>query len=385
MGVTRVKTIGDRRASGAFVKSLAAPDGQRILLIGGAGFIGAALAQRLVARNEVVIFDSFHRNSLRHTELADGHPHLTLIRGDVLNPHDLDRLRGRFDVVFHLAAIAGVGTVVEEPGRTLHVNLIGTYHVLRHFVHQPIGRFVAFSTSEVYGPFNFRAGEEDATAQGPVSQPRWVYAISKLASEHLTLGYHREFGMPAATVRPFNIYGPGQVGEGAIHHFVRAALRGEPLIVHGDGNPVRSWCFIDDAVDCCLRIATDPAALGQCFNVGNPQATCTVLRLAQDIVRMTGGRSRIEFREIAHPDVQVRVPSIERAHRQLGYWPRVGLDEGLARTLEWYRRHEDTATAAGTTPPGRAAGTEAAPHATATKPADTRMRGREHLSRKALA
>jgi len=334
-------------------KALTVPRGKRIALIGGAGFIGSALAQRLIEQNQVTIFDNFHRNALRHTPLRQGHPNLEQIRGDVLNPHDLDALRGPFDLVFHLAAIAGVGTVVEQPTRTMHVNVIGSYNVLRYFVNQPIERFVDFSTSEVYGPHNFRAGEEDSTAQGPISQPRWIYAISKLTSEYMTLGYAREFALPAATVRPFNIYGPGQVGEGALHWFIRAALANRPLIVHGDGNPVRAWCYIDDAIDCLLRVATDPAAVGRCFNVGNPQATCTVLRLAQDVIRLTGSRSSIEFREIAYPDVQVRVPSVETATRLLGYEPRVGLEEGLARTIQWYRTHLgqlDAPTDAATTP-----------------------------------
>lgn len=322
-------------------KELSLPRGQRIVLIGGAGFIGSALAQRLVADNRVTIFDNFHRDALAHTPLAKGHPNLETVRGDVLNPHDLDALRGPFDIAFHLAAIAGVGTVVEQPTRTMHVNVIGTYNVLRYFVNQKLRRFIDFSTSEVYGPQNFRAGEDDPTAQGPLSQPRWIYAVSKLTSEYMTLGYCREFGLPAATVRPFNIYGPGQVGEGALHWFIRAALDGRPLMVHGDGNPVRAWCYIDDAVDCILRVATDTAAVGRCFNVGNPQATCTVLRLAQDVIRLTGSTSPIEFRQIAYPDVQVRVPSIDSATRLLGYQPRVGLDDGLARTIRWYRDHRD--------------------------------------------
>jgi len=354
----------------AVSKALAAPRGKRILLIGGAGFIGSSLAERLVDDNDVVVFDNFHRDALRYTKLADGHSRLTTVRGDVLNPHDLDALRGDFDIVFHLSAIAGVGTVVDQPGRTMHVNLIGTYHVLRHFVHQRIERFVDFSTSEVYGPNNFRATEEDATSQGPISQPRWIYAVSKLAGEYLALGYQREFGLPAAVVRPFNIYGPRQVGEGALHHFVRAALRNEPLIVHGDGNPVRSWCYIDDAVDGILRIATDPEAIGRVFNIGNPQATCTVLRLAQDVIRLTGSRSKIEFREIAYPDVQIRVPSIDRAHKLLGYWPRIGLDDGLARTTRWYREQEKTPAAV------RTAGA-----ATRKKPESWKSEKREGLAR----
>jgi len=311
--------------------------GKRIFMTGGAGFIGATLCRRLAPKNKITIYDNFHRDALRFSDLA-GHPNVTVVEGDILDTKSLQKAAVGQQVIIHLAAIAGVSTVVNNPAATLKINMIGTYNVLEAIRIEDVERFVHFSTSEVYGPFVFRGAEDAMTTQGAVGEPRWVYGISKVAGEHLAYAYFKEMGLPSVSIRPFNVYGPQQVGEGAAHHFVVNALKGRPLIVHNDGAQIRSWCYIDDLIEAVLASLDKKAAVGHVFNIGNPQATCTTLSLAQQAIRLTGSKSEIIFKRIQHPDVEVRVPGIDKAKKLLGYEPKVGLDEGLRRTIAWYRQ-----------------------------------------------
>jgi len=149
--------------------------------------------------------------------------------------------------------------------------------------------------------------------------------------------YHRQFGLPAVSIRPFNIYGPGQVGEGAIHRFIVQALRGEDLTIHNDGSQIRAWCYVDDMINGILCCLTRPEAVGHAFNIGNPRSVVTIYNLARDIVRLTGSRSVLRHVHWDNADVELRIPNIEKARQLLGYEPAVDLDEGLAKTIEWYR------------------------------------------------
>lgn len=311
--------------------------GKRVFLTGGAGFIGTSLCSRLVEDNEVVIFDNEHRNALRHTELAN-HKNVTVIRGDVLDYESVLQAMQGCQVVVHLAAIAGVDDVFKHPVLTMKVNMLGTYHVLEAALKHRVERFVDFSTSEVFGSYAFRVQEADVTSLGAVGESRWTYAVSKLATEHLAHNYHKEFGLPTVSIRPFNIYGPRQVGQGAIHAFVVRALRGQDLIVHNDGSQIRAWCYIDDIVEGVLLTLVKPEAVGHAFNIGNPRSVVTVYNLARDVIRLSGSSSQIRFEPVDRADVELRIPSIDKARRLLGYEPLVDLETGLLRTIEWYRR-----------------------------------------------
>jgi nucleoside-diphosphate-sugar epimerase len=158
-----------------------------------------------------------------------------------------------------------------------------------------------------------------------------------LATEHLTYNYHKQYGLETVAVRPFNIYGPRQVGQGAIHHFIRRALKHEPITVHNDGSQIRSWCYIDDIVDGILLTLERDEAIGQSFNIGNPRATVTIYQLARTIVRLADSRSEIRFVPWDFPDVELRIPDIHKAKELLGFQPRVELEDGLQRTIVWYR------------------------------------------------
>src|ERR671935_426094 len=312
--------------------------GKRILLTGGAGFIGSTLARRLVDDNEVIALDNLHRDALSGTELAE-HPNLTFVQADVL---DADAVREAADGathIVHLAAIAGVDTVRESPVRTMQVNLIGTYNVLEAALatRGSLERLVEFSTSEIFGTHAYNVDEGHVSTIGSVGETRWTYAVSKLAGEHMAHAYREEHGIPVVTVRPFNVYGPGQIGGGAIRAFIEAALAGRDLMIHGDGSQIRAWCYVDDMVDALLLCLERDEAVGQTFNVGNARSAVTIFDLAQRVKRITGASGEIVFQPLHYADVELRIPNVEKAREVLGFEAKVDLDEGLARTIAWYR------------------------------------------------
>lgn len=311
--------------------------GKKILLTGGAGFIGTTLAGRLADQNDIVILDNYHRNALRHTRLSD-HPNVKVIRGDVTDPDAAHAAAEGCEIIVHLAAIAGVDTVLRMPVDTMKVAILGTYNMLEAARQQPrLERFVDFSTSEVFGAYAYNVREADLTSLGAVGEARWTYAVSKLATEHLAHNYHKQFGIPTVSVRPFNIYGPGQIGEGAIHRFIVQALRDEDITIHNDGSQIRAWCYVDDMAAGLLACLERDEAVGQAFNIGNPRSVVTIYNLATQIVRLSGSRSKISFVPWDQTDVELRIPNIEKARRLLGYEPQVDLDDGLQRTIQWYR------------------------------------------------
>ena len=312
-------------------------ENKKIFMTGGTGFIGTALITRLIEDNEIVVYDTLQRNALKETNLLN-HPNLTLVQGNVLDGEKIKEAIDDSNIVIHLAAIAGIDTVIKSPTTTMKVNMIGTYDVLEAAMTlDNIERFVNFSTSEVYGSYAYKLGEGDSTTMGAVGEARWTYAISKLAGEHLAHSYYKEFGLPVVSLRPFNIYGPGQVGEGAIHVFVTRALKNEDIQIHGEGDQIRSWCYIDDIVDAILLCLKKKEAIGEVFNIGNPRGTITILSLAQKIVNLCESKSKIVFVPKLYADVELRIPSIEKAEKVLGYRPKIDLDEGLKRTIEWYK------------------------------------------------
>lgn len=312
--------------------------GKRIFISGGAGFIGTNLVERLVDRNEVVVYDNLHRDALRRED-AFRHRNLKFVRGDVRNGPRVRKAMDGCSLVVHLAAIAGVDTVMSMPVKTMTVSMLGTYNVLEAARAQKrMERVIDFSTSEVFGSYAYNVQEGDTTTLGAVGEARWTYAVSKLATEHLALSYQREFALPALSIRPFNIYGPRQVGSGAIHHFIVHALRNEPLQIHNDGGQIRAWCYVDDIVDAVLLALERKESVGQVFNIGNPRSVVTIYQLAKDIVRICQSRSRIRFVKWGGKDVEIRIPNIEKARKLLGFKPRVDLEVGLLRTADWYRR-----------------------------------------------
>jgi UDP-glucose 4-epimerase len=320
--------------------------GKRIVITGGAGFIGTTLATGLVDANEIVAVDNLHRDTLGGTSLAE-HPNFTFVQGDVLDSSLLTEVVAGATHLVHAAAIAGVDTVRESPVRTMRVNLIGTYNALEAALatKDTMERMIEFSTSEVFGTYAYRVDEEHVTTQGSVGEARWTYAVSKLAGEHMAHAYHEELGLPTVSVRPFNVYGPGQIGGGAIRAFIETALAGRDLVIHGEGSQIRAWCYVDDMVEALLLALEHPNAVGESFNVGNARSAVTIYDLAQRIKRLTGCPGELVFQPLHYTDVELRIPNVDKARTLLGFEAKVELDEGLERTIAWYREKLGVPTA----------------------------------------
>lgn len=310
----------------------------KVFITGGAGFIATRLASLLADDNQIILYDNLHNNAYANSSLSE-HPNVKLIKGDIL---DRDALRKAMDLdthyVIHCAAIVGVSTVLKNPVLTLQVNMEGLFNLFDVAKNlKNLKRIVNFSTSEVFGQLAYDADESIINPAVTIGEARWTYAISKLAGEFIAHSYHIQENLPTVTVRPFNIYGPNQVGVGAIHGFVTKAIKHEPLIVHNDGSQIRSWCFVDDFVQGVLLTLKNEKAIGKSYNLGNPRSTLTVLNLVQLIINLTQSNSTIEFKKINYEDVKVRTPNITAARTDLGFEPVVELEEGLMCAIDWHR------------------------------------------------
>jgi len=313
-------------------------EGKNIFITGGAGFIANTLIRHYIGNNHITVYDNFHRDTLSASSVA-GHPHLKIHKGDVLDYPLLESAMKGADLVVHAAAIAGIDTVVKDPVRTMRVNMLGTANALEAArVNGVTERFIEFSTSEVFGSMAFRSAEGDQTVSGSAGEARWTYAVSKLAGEHLAHAYYAQYGLPVVTVRPFNVYGPGQTGEGAIQIFIKRALLDEDIFINGDGSQIRAWCFVDDFIDCGIRCLENPAAVGESFNIGNARAVLTTLGLAETVCRVLNSKSKIHFRPALSADIAIRIPSVDKAERILGFKAKVDLEEGILRTAESFRK-----------------------------------------------
>jgi len=311
--------------------------GKKIFITGGRGFISSHLCEKLILDNKLILFDNFHRDGFQYSQLTS-HKDITTIAKDVLDKKALTESMKGCDIVIHCAAIAGIDTVIKKPITTMQVNLIGTLNVLNAMIENNIKRLINFSTSEVYGPYVYKGTEDDLTTQGPIGQMRWTYAVSKLAAEHLAHCFGEEHSIKVTSIRPFNIYGPRQVGEGAIQKFISSAVLNKDIFITGDGTQIRAWCYIDDFVNGVLVSLSNDRSVGEVFNIGNPQGTITILKLAKKIISLAKSKSKIIFNESAGPDVEIRVPSIKKAIDYLGYEAKVSLDEGILETIKWQRK-----------------------------------------------
>ena len=312
-------------------------EGKKVFVTGGAGFIGSTLAGMLVKNNRIVVYDNLCRNSLKDKPFKD-HPNLKLIEGNVLDFDHLSESMQGADIVVHCAAIAGIDTVIKSPVTTMRVNMVGSANVLESAAAlSHCDRVVCFSTSEVFGQQAFNANEADKTVMGKVGEARWTYAVSKLAEEHIAIAYFQECGLPATVVRPFNVYGPGQVGEGALRIFIQRAISNQPIEIHGDGTQIRAWCYVDDMIDGILLAMTHPRAVGESFNIGNQQAVVTIYGLANTVVRVLNSQSPIVFTRKDYVDVELRIPAVAKARQLLGFEAKVDLEDGIRRTAEFYR------------------------------------------------
>lgn len=318
------------------------PTHDSVLLTGGAGFIGTALARRFLSKGlPVTVFDVFMRDALQYFPEVANHPNLRRIEGDVRDLTAVKSAIGDATLVFHLAAIAGVRKYFRIPAEVMEINVVGTYNLLESIKgNRRVRAFFDFSTSEIYGSDCFGASEDSDVKMENISAKRWTYATSKIASEKFGMAFYWQYGVPFIGIRPFNVYGPGQVGEGVISYFLNNCLRNETIKVTGDGSQSRTYCYIDDFLDGIelLRENLDQA-VGTSFNIGCASEILSVLSLAQLAQELAAVSPGIEFVDHAGDDVMVRSPSINKI-KALGFNPKIGLREGLRLTLEWYRSHQ---------------------------------------------
>ena len=308
-----------------------------LIITGGAGFCGSHLAEHFLPRFHIRLFDTFERDSLRFVPDLARSDKVEIIKGNILDARAVRAAVMGAYAVIHCAAIAGVSNYDSRPIDVLRVNILGTFNLLDAVVEAGVSQVIYFSTSEIYGPDAEAIAETAPATSGPVSERRWVYGVSKLSGEHATLRFGEVHQIVATTVRPFNIYGPRQTGEGAISNFARQLVQGEPLEIEGDGSDVRAWCHVKDLVRAIDLMVGNEAARGKAFNIGNPEARLTTLQLAEIMISLYG---RGEMRQVPrrHVPIRLRSPEIALARSVLGFEPTIGLPEGLADTLEWFRK-----------------------------------------------
>ena len=320
----------------------------RNLVTGGAGFIGSHLVDALLARgDEVWAMDNLSTGRIENIDHHLSHPRFKLITDSILDRQVVAEMVAACDAVYHLAAAVGVRYIVNDPLRGIIINVQGTENVLAAaYAHRR--KAVIASSSEVYGKSTrVPLREDDDRVLGPTTINRWSYASSKAIDEHFALAYAAK-GLPVSVLRFFNCYGPRIHSNGygtVIARFVRQALNGEPITVHGDGRQTRCFTFVADMVRGLLAAGSVPGAHGRVFNLGTTHEI-TVLELAHLVKTLSGSTSEVtlvpyeDYYGQSYEDTRRRVPDTTRAREVLGFLPRVSLEDGLRRTITWCREHD---------------------------------------------
>ena len=305
----------------------------RILITGGAGFIGSHLCERFLAEgNDVICMDNLITGNADNIAQLFPNRHFSYIPQDVTN---YIYVKGSLDAILHFASPASPIDYLELPIQTLKVGSLGTHKALG-LAKEKDARFLLASTSEVYGDPLVHPQKEDYWGNVNPIGPRGVYDEAKRFAEAMTMAYQRTHKVETRIVRIFNTYGPRmRLNDGrVVPNFIAQALRGEDLTVYGDGSQTRSFCYVTDLVEGILRLLR--AEYDGPVNIGNPQEL-SVLEFAHRIISLTGSRSQVTFRPLPVDDPRVRQPDIGLAHRLLGWEPRVELEDGLRETVHYFR------------------------------------------------
>ncbi len=305
----------------------------RILVTGGAGFLGSHLCERLLKKgHEVLCLDNFFTGRKKNIQDLMKHPGFELVRHDVVQPILLE-----VDKIYHLACPASPVHYQYNPVKTIKTNVIGTLHMLG-LAKRVKARMLLASTSEVYGdPAEHPQKETYWGNVNPIGI-RSCYDEGKRVAETFTMDYHRQNKVDVKIVRIFNTYGPRMLPDDGrvVSNFIVQALKGEDITVYGDGSQTRSFCYVDDLIDGMVRMMESENFIGP-VNIGNPEEY-TILDLARKIIAMTGSKSKITRKPLPSDDPTQRKPDITLANQKLGWQPKVSVDEGLKRTIEYFRK-----------------------------------------------
>ena len=317
----------------------------KILITGGAGFIGSHLAERLLELgHEVFIIDNLWTGKLANIAKIQNHVRLRFIAETILNESVMKELIFKIDHIYHLAAAVGVRNIMDHPVETLDINVKGTEVVLRLANRFKKKVFIA-STSEIYGkPTKDSLSEDDDRIMGTVKKRRWAYACSKTLDEFLALAYFDEKKLPVVIARLFNTVGPRQTGQYGmvLPSFVQSALLGKPITVYGEGTQSRSFTHVTDVIGAIIKLMDEPAAEGEVFNVGNG-VEVTINELAQKVKEMTGSNSAIEhisYEKAYGPgfeDMERRCPNIEKIKKLIGFKPSYDLEEIIRSVIDYFK------------------------------------------------
>lgn len=303
-----------------------------ILVTGGAGFLGSHLCERLIARGDnVLCLDNFFTGSRENVASLISNPRFELIRHDVVHPVFLE-----VDQVYNLACPASPEAYQSNPIKTIKTSTVGMVNVLG-LAKRCKARLLHTSTSEVYGDPQVHPQTEEYWGHVNPIGPRSCYDEGKRVAESLCMNYHLAHGMEVRIIRIFNTYGPRMARDDGrvISNFIVQALLGQGLSVYGDGRQTRSFCYVDDLVEGLIRMMDQDKTVGP-INLGNPVET-SMLDLAKAVLRLTGSKSQLDFRPLPADDPKKRCPDITKARKYLGWTPQVSLDDGLARTIDFYR------------------------------------------------
>ena len=317
----------------------------KILITGGAGFIGSHLSERLVQNgDEVYVIDDLSTGRYDNISHLVGNKKFNFMVDTILNTSTLERLMQKCELVYHLAASVGVKRIVERPVSTIETNVLGS-HAVFSLAAKYNRKVILFSTSEVYGkntklPFR----ETDDSVFGSTLKSRWSYGCTKALDEFLGLAYHKEQGLPIIIIRVFNMIGPRQTGRYGmvVPTFVRQALSNMPITVYGNGEQSRCFTYVKDLINALIKLSSHPDAVGEIFNIGSTEEI-TIKELAEKVRTKTGSKSDIVFipydqaYEEGFEDMIRRIPDISKINKLIGFKPETSLDDALDIIISYER------------------------------------------------
>ena len=316
----------------------------KILITGGFGFIGSHLVKRFSKEHQIVIYgiDSKERNTARYFLDEINRNNVTHILGSILDTDKLNfALRDNVDCVVHCAATCGVSNYFKQPATTAITNGIGTYNVIDLCYKNNVTKTIILSSSEAYGISLLTHEVDGQIVFDTPHNLRNTYSISKLFGDQLAVAYHKQYNMNVCSIRPFGIWGPGQLGEGFLQIAIRKAIKDEDISIVGDGKQTRDWCYIDDfvnAIDICVNYNKDIA--GRIINVGDPRNYNTIINTAKSIIDILGSKSKIVFVERKNvKDTPIRKSNTTTANNILQWTPRASFEKSVIETAEWYKEN----------------------------------------------